>query len=236
LNVHVNGKSKISNSNSIGITFGQLWKNEKQKIQYGLGMNLTYVSSNIHCVLKNKNNEVVSNINGANGHEVIDFVNEHYGAGHHVFENNFNLRSYTTNIEASIQKEIAEGTSIYTTIGCGVSFLDLKNATSMQTSPASTPPGFETTDDLDGGAVNHFNGGNHAGDLTFNTTAKIGLSHDLKNNLVLLLEGQSQFIGKGDFIFGSTQYSDHAPTNHWRMTKAANNCYTMTLGLRFNFN
>ena len=62
-----------------------------------IGMNFNYNKAEILTTLANENDEIVSNINGANGAEVIDFVNEHFGAHHHIFENEFALYSYSTN-------------------------------------------------------------------------------------------------------------------------------------------
>lgn len=99
-------------------------------------------------------------------------------------------------------------------------------------SPASTPPGFETTVDENGGAVNHFNGNNRASGITNNITWKIGATRQLNSNLSLVVEGSSARIGKTTFNFGSTQYSDHTPTNHWTVEKYAHLNFQLSVGLR----
>ena len=99
-------------------------------------------------------------------------------------------------------------------------------------SPASTPPGFETTVNQNGGAVNHFNGNNRAFGITNNITWKIGATRQLNSNLSLVVEGSSARIGKTTFNFGSTQYSDHAPTNHWTVEKYTHLNFQLSVGLR----
>ncbi len=232
LNVNVKGKSEMATSYGFSASAGQLKINKEKKWNLLVGMNFNFNKAEILTTLANENNEIVSNINGANGAEVIDFVNEHYGTHHHIFENEFALYSYSTNAEIGFTKSLDEKTSIQTTAGFGVTLLDAKNAISRQMSPASTPPGFETTADEDGGAVNHFNGNNRAAGITNNITWKFGATRQLNSNLSLVIEGSSARFGKTTFNFGSTQYSDHAPTNHWKVEKDAHLNFQLSIGLR----
>lgn len=232
LNVNVKGQSEMASSFGFSTSAGQLKINKEKKWNLLVGMNFNYNKAEILTTLANENDEIVSNINGPNGAQVIDFVNEHYGAHHHIFENEFALHSYSTNAEIGFSKSLNEKIAIQTTAGFGVTLLDAKNAISRQMSPASTPPGFETTIDEDGGAVNHFNGNNRAAGITNNITWKFGATQQLNSNLSLVVEGASARFGKTTFNFGSTQYSDHAPTNHWTVEKDAHLNFQLSVGLR----
>jgi hypothetical protein len=233
LNVLVNGTSSDANAFGFGFSTGYIKTNSNKKWSTGIGLNLNYSKASLTTNLANENNEVVSNINGPNGAEVIEFVDHHYGAGQHIFENKFDFCSYTTSLDLSIIKTFAERTSFHATLGLGLTYLEANNAMSMQLSPAAATPGYETTIDEDGGAVNHFNGNNHAGDLTQSFTGKLGITHPIQEKLMLLLEIQTTRIGAADFNFGSTQYSDHPPTNHWELHKSAHNAHQLSLGFRF---
>lgn len=233
LNVLVNGECKAVTSYGASISAKQFnTRNDKTwHIGYGLSFNL--FRSNIISKLSNDKNEIVSNINGPNGNEVIDFVNEHYGAHHHIFENEMNLNFYSTTGKIILQKSLNEKTSIETSLGFGVTLLEAKNAISRQLSPSSTPPGFETTVDEDGGAVNHFNGKNNATGIARNLNWEIGVSKKIKDNLAFIIKGSSTCIGNSNFTFGSTQYSDHAPTDHWNLNLKSYFRFNLGIGLQF---
>lgn len=233
LNVLVSGTSNNANTLGLGLSTGYIRSNNNKKLSAGIGINFNYNNATVTTELANENNEIVTNIDGPNATEVIDLVNHHYSAGHHIFENTFDLSTYTTQLDLSVLKAVTEKISIHASVGIGITYLEANNATSIQLSPAATPPGFETTSDEDGGAVNHFNGNNRAGDITSSFSGKLGVTHTIRENILLLLEIQSTQVGSANLNFGSTQYSDHPPTNHWQLNKESHNAYQLALGFRF---
>ena len=233
LNVLVKGECNAVTNYGVNISANQLQQNQVGKWSFGGGLNFSYNQSKILVELANENAEVVSNINGPNGVEVIDFVNEHYSAHHHIFENEMELITYSTNAKIILQKSVSEKTSVQTSIGVGISVLQAKNAISRQLSPSSTPPGFETTVDEDGGAVNHFNGKNSATGIANNLNWEIGVSQKIKNNLSLIAKGIAVRTGNSNFTFGSTQYSDHPPTDHWNLNLDSYFNFNLSIGLQF---
>ena len=233
LNVLVKGKCNAVTNYGVNISSNHLRQNQEGKWSFGGGLDFSYNQSKILVELANESAEVVSNINGPNGIEVIDFVNEHYSAHHHIFENEMELNSYSTNVKIILQKSLSERTSIQTSIGAGVSVLQAKNAISRQLSPSATPPGFETTVDENGGAVNHFNGKNNAIGIANNLNFEIGVSQKIKNNLSLIAKGIAARTGNSNFTFGSTQYSDHPPTDAWSLNLDSYFRFNLSLGLQF---
>jgi hypothetical protein len=233
LNVLVNGECKAVTNYGINISANQLRQNQKGKWNFGGGINFSYNQSKILVELANESHEIVSNINGPNGVEVIDFVNEHYSALHHIFENEMDLSFYSTTAKIILQRSLSERTSIQTSLGAGISVLQAKNAISRQLSPSSTPPGFETSIDEDGGAVNHFNGKNNAAGFANILNWEIGISQKIKNNLSLIAKGIATRTGNSNFTFGSTQYSDHPPTDHWSLNLDSYFNFNLSIGLQF---
>lgn len=161
-------------------------------------------------------------------------VEEHYGAGHHVFANSMKLSSWNAAASLTLSYALSEKISLNGGLGVGFSAVTLKEAESKQSSPAPADPGFETTKDNNGGIVNHFNSRSIASCNVPFGQFRIGANFQLTNKLALTLEARSMLQGKGTYNFGSTIYSDHAPTNNWVYTIDKGYTQTLSMGLRIS--
>lgn len=233
LHVKVDGKSDVANVYTTGIVMGHLWTKNERKWNPGFELDLSRTYGKFKGMLANPEDEEVHRINGPNGAEVIEFVHEHYGAGHHTFSNTMNIEAWNLSGNFILTLAVRPKASLYTGFGFGFSGVSLTDAQSIQTSPAQTPPGYETTIDNGGGPVNHFNGQPNASSMLIFGQARLGIKIDLSNKIALLFDTRAFYRGKSDFTFGSTQYSDHAPTSHWNYSISKGTGMMLNVGVMF---
>lgn len=234
LNVRVNGKSDLVNFYTTGFVMGHIWEKSNRKWSPGFELDVNRTFGKFNSTLVNQENQEVSNINGANGADVIGLVHEYYGAGRHNFSNTMNMETWNVSGNFIVTLHIHPTTSIYTGLGFGFSGVLLKDAESLQTSPADSPPGYETTTDNGGGPVNHFNGQPNASSILLFGQARLGTKIDLSQKIAFIIDTRVFCRGAGDFTFGSTQYTDHAPTDHWRYSIAKGVGIMLNIGVVFS--
>jgi hypothetical protein len=63
---------------------------------------------------------------------------------------------------------------------------------------------------------------------------RIGTKVKLIDNLALLVDARGMFVGESTFNFGSTIYSDHAPTDNWIYKMGGSSLYSVNVGLCVN--
>lgn len=218
LQVKVNGKSDFANYYTTGMVLGHVWKKSERNWSPGFELDLSRTFGKYNSTLVNQKDQEVNNINGNNGADVTAFVQEYYGAGRHNFSNTMKMETWNVAGNFALTYSINPKISIYTGVGFGFSNVLFKDAESLQTSPAQSPPGYETTTDNGGGAVNHFNGQPNASSMLFFGQARLGTKIDISKKVAFIVDTRAFYRGTGDFTFGSTQYTDHAPTDHWKFS------------------
>jgi hypothetical protein len=231
LQVDVTGKSESAIGNTYGLTYGSVWNKQGRKLNPGFEIDLFHTSTSHKSELANANNEEVTNIVGANGDSVIAFVEEHYGAGHHEFSNKMTMNSWNAAANLTLSYGITSKISINGAVGIGFTAITLKDAESLQVGPAAANPGYETTSDNGGGAVNHFNSHPHASDNLMFGQFRIGANFQLVQKVALRIDARGMYRGEGEFNFGSTKYTDHAPTDNWTYTIDKGVTYMLTAGV-----
>lgn len=215
LHVNVDGKTDVSSYYSTGLVFGHSFIKEDRLFNPGFEIDFSRAHGKQAGNLVNAFDEEVHNINGPNSAQVLALVEEEYGAGHHSFYNKMDMSALNLAGNFTLTTNINKKMQAYGGIGFGLSGVTLSDAKSLQTSPANAVAGYETTTDNGGGLVNHFNGGNKAqANLTF-FQARFGAKASFTKKISLIVDIRGYYRGKADFNFGSTRYSDHAPTDHW---------------------
>lgn len=235
LNVDVDGTSETSTGYTFGVSYGTIWTKKDRVLNTGIELDIFNTRSAHSSILANPMNEEISNVVGPNKDSVEAFVEEHYGAGLHRFSNKMTMSSWNAAGNVVFAITASPRVSFNTAFGLGFSALTLKNAESLQISPANAIPGYETTIDNGGGAVNHFNTNTTAsknllfGQLRFGTriqaSAKTAVSIDVRGT----------YRGAGEFTFGSTKYTDHAPTDNWNYIIGRHANLMFTAGLVRSF-
>ena len=233
LQVNVKGESERSMGYTYGLSYGSVWNKEGRKLNPGFEIDLFYNNVLHKSKFSNPSTEVVTNVVGPNLDSVLDFVEEHYNAGHHKFSNTMTMNSWNAAVNLTLSYDFSPKISVNGALGVGFSSATLKNAESLQSSPAPLDPGYETTIDNGGGIVNHFNSKQNASNNVMFGQFRLGAKIKLVNNLALQIDARGIYTGESKFIFGSTKYTDHAPTDNWTYTIDKSVKYMITTGLCF---
>jgi len=233
LHVKVKGESKSTVGSTYGFTYGNMW-NKNGKVNFGFETDIFHNSASHKSNLSNPDTEEVTIVRGPNADSVRYLVEEHYGAGHHKFENTMTKNSWNAAANLVLSYDFSRNVSVNGGLGIGFSAVTLKDATSFQSSPAPADPGYETTKDNGGGIVNHFNSQSTASNSLIFSQFRLGTKVQLVKNVALRIDARGMYMGESKYVFGSTIYSDHAPTNNWTYTIDPNLTYTITLGLCVN--
>lgn len=229
--VDVKGKSKNSSGATFGVTYGNLWTKKDRKWNPGFEIDVFHTNGKHESKLANPYNEEVANISGSNLDSVVALVEEHYGAGHHEFSNTMTMSTWNAAGNFTLSFALSSKISINTALGLGFSAVTLKDAKSLQTSPAAATPGYETTNDNGGGPVNHFNTQPNASNNLMFGQFRVGTRIQFAPKIALTIDVRGTYRGAGDFTFGSTKYTDHAPTDNWNYTIDKGVGYMLTTGL-----
>ena len=236
LQVKVEGTSESAIGTTYGFTFGSVWNKANRKLNPGFEVDVFRMNSSHQSGLSNPSDEEVTDINGPNGDSVVAFIDEHYGAGKHRFSNSMPLDSWNTAVNFTLSYDISSKISANGAIGLGFTAMTLKEAESLQVGPAASDPGYETTNDNGGGPVNHFNGRPESSVNLFFTQIRLGAKIQLAKKAALRIDARGIFAGEGEFVFGSTKYSDHPPTDSWMYVIDRSVIYSITAGLCFHLN
>lgn len=236
LHVNVTGKSKTTVGYTYGFTYGSVWSKSGRKLNLGFETDIFHNNSSHQSELSNSNTEEVTILAGSNANAVRDLVEEHYAAGHHKFSNTMTMNSWNAATNLTLSYDFSTKISVNGGLGIGFCALKLKEAESFQSSLAPADPGYETTNDNGGGIVNHFNSQPNASNSLMFSQLRLGTKIQLINNVALKLDARGMYAGESKFVFGSTKYSDHAPTDHWTYSIARSVLCVITLGLIVNIN
>jgi|GEM_PF-3433939 len=231
LQVSVKGLSESTLGFTYGLTYGSVWNKEGRKLSPGFEIDLFHTTTSHASVLSNPLNEEVTDIVGANGDSVVAVVDEHYKAGHHTFSNTMTKNSWNAAANLTLSYDISSKISVNGALGVGFSAVTLKEAESLQVSPASANADYETTNENGGGLVNHFNSQPNASNNLMISQFRLGTKIQMAQKVALKIDARGIFQEKGSFTFGSTQYTDHAPTDNWIYMMDGGVSYMLTAGV-----
>lgn len=235
LNVRVTGESQTATGYTLGATFGTVWTKKDRKLNTGIEFDIFNTRSAHSSLLANPSNEVISNVVGPNADSVEAFVDEHYAAGEHRFSNTMVMSSWNAAGNLVFSVPLSTRFSFNAAMGLGFSAITLKDAESLQISPASAIPGYETTIDNGGGAVNHFNTNTTASKNLMFGQFRLGTRIMVTSKTSVNVDLRGTYRGTGEFTFGSTKYTDHAPTDNWNYTIGRHANMMLTAGLVRSF-
>lgn len=231
LHVKVAGESKSTVGYTYGFTYGSMWSKSGRKLNPGFEIDIFHNSTSHESKLSNQNNEEVTILAGSNANAVHALVEEHYGAGHHKFSNTMTMNSWNAATNFTLSYDFSTKISVNSGLGIGFSAVKLREAKSFQSSPAPADPGYETTNDNGGGIVNHFNSQPDASNNLMIGQFRLGAKIQLAQKVALQIDARGMYRNKGNFIFGSTKYKDHAPTDNWTYMINRGVTYMLTAGL-----
>ena len=232
LQVIVTGESASTMGYTYGFTSGSVWKKEGRKLNPGFEIDVFQNSSAHESKLSNPNTEVVANVVGPNRDSVLSLVGQYYGAGKHTFSNTMTMNSWNAAVNLTLSYDFSSKISVNGALGAGFTAVTLKNGVSLQSGPAPADPGFEATTDNGGGVVNHFNSQPNASDNLMFGLLRLGTKIELVENVALRIDARGMYMGESTFVFGSTVYTDHAPTDNWTYMIDKGITYAITVGLR----
>ena len=232
LQVIVTGESASTMGYTYGFTYGSVWKKEGRKLNPGFEIDVFQNSSAHESKLSNPNTEVVANVVGPNRDSVLSLVGQYYGAGKHTFSNTMTMNSWNAAVNLTLSYDFSSKISVNGALGAGFTAVTLKNGVSLQSGPAPADPGFEATTDNGGGVVNHFNSQPNASDNLMFGLLRLGTKIELVENVALRIDARGMYMGESTFVFGSTVYTDHAPTDNWTYMIDKGITYAITVGLR----
>lgn len=109
----------------------------------------------------------------------------------------------------------------YVGIGLGTAIMSISGASSIQTSPIE--PG-----------INHYNSDANALTSGFAAQPKVGVSFNITKQSLVFVEYRFLYITPTDYTFGSTMYTDHAPTSPWNVKIGAQRYSLGTVGLQYD--
>lgn len=231
LDVRVTGKTGSANFLTTGLSMGHVWTKEGRKVSPLFDLDINHTTGKFSSDLANPAAEQVINVNGPKGDSVRMFVAEHYSTGHHTFTNTADMATWNATANIGAAYALNEKLSLSLSLGLGFTSMTLKNASSIQTAPASPAKGYESTKDLDGDAVNHLNSQTVATSTALLTQVRLGANYKLTEKLAITFDARTAMKGAGTFNFGSTVYSDHPPTNNWLFKTGNSTNILLNLGL-----
>jgi len=205
-----------------------------RKLNVGFEIDFFQNSSSHSSKLSNPNTQVAANIVGPNQDSVLSLVSAAFAAGQHRFENSMTINSWNAASNLIFSYDVSTDISINGGLGVGFSAITLKDAKSFQSNPASANASYEMTTENGGGIANHYNSQSIATDNIMFSQFRIGTKVKLIDNLALLVDARGMFIGESIFNFGSTIYSDHAPTDNWIYKMGGSSLYSVNVGLCIN--
>lgn len=124
----------------------------------------------------------------------------------HDFKNSFHLNMSTCLVNAifSLNNPCLRGFSPYIGGGIGATHICVRDAKSIQVSPKEA-------------GINHFNSERNDSTWAFAAQAKAGIRYEICKSFHIFGEYRYLFVDSSNYIFGSTDYSTHAPTSPWNV-------------------
>lgn len=152
-----------------------------------------------------------------------DLINDSDRLEEHDFVNSFNLDTSVCLINAvfSLNNDCMFGLTPYVGGGVGAAHLALKNAKSIQISPAE--PG-----------LNHYNSNRNDSSWAFAAQAKAGLRYNICNSLHIFAEYRYLFVDSSNYLLGSTSYPGHAVTSPWNVKVNDTHYQAFTFGIQYD--
>ena len=234
LKVRVTGESESTTGNTYGFTYGNIWKKDGRKINLGFEIDVFHTNTGHESKLANPNTQVAANIVGPNQDSVLALVSTAFAAGQHRFENSMTMNSWNAATNLIFSYDVSTDISINGGLGVGFSAITMKDAKSFQSNPASANESYEMTTENGGGIANHYNSQSIATDNIMFSQFRLGTKVKLIDNLALLVDARGMFVGESTFNFGSTIYSDHAPTDNWIYKMGGSSLFSVNVGLCVN--
>lgn len=154
------------------------------------------------------------------GHLINETVN---GLPEHDFLDSFQMNSSVilTNVVFSLNNSCFFGLSPYVGGGIGATRISLSKADSLQVDPLEAD-------------VNHFNSRRDDSNWAFAAQAKVGLRYNFCQMFHVFVEYRYLYVDASNYIFGSTNYTTHAPTSPWNVRIKNANYNAFTVGLQFD--
>ena len=232
LHVDVKGNAKRSTSGLAGIKAGYEWASTSSNIKPAFELEAMYLGANQNSNLVNPNTEVVTTLaTGDNLTAITDAVAEGYSAGNHRFENHMNMNMGLFMANGVFTYETGSMFKPYVGAGVGLAIVHMSGATSYQTSPHGDP--YEMSQGTT--PVNHFNSKTNSNDYAIAGQVKLGLRAEINKNLSAFVEYRYLHINSTEFTYGSTVYSDHAPTDNWIYKNGAMDFNNGLVGIEYAF-
>lgn len=124
----------------------------------------------------------------------------------HDFLDSFhmNLGVYTANAVFSLNNSCYRSLTPYVGGGIGATRISISKADSLQTSPVEA-------------GINHFNSRRKDSSWAFAGQVKVGLRYNFCQRFHIFGEYRYLYVDTSDYIFGSTVYTNHAPTSPWNV-------------------
>jgi opacity protein-like surface antigen len=141
----------------------------------------------------------------------------------HDFHDSFHVDSgvYLANAVFSLNNDCFASFTPYVGVGIGATRLSFKNANSLQVSPPEE-------------GINHFNSRRNDSSWAFAAQAKVGLRYNFCECFHIFGEYRYLYVDSSNYIFGSTNYSTHAPTSPWNV-KVQNTQYNaFVFGIQYD--
>jgi opacity protein-like surface antigen len=231
LQVKVKGESESTTGYTYGFTYGSVWNKKGRRLNPGFELDVFRNNASHKSKLSNPNTQEVTNLVGPNVDSVLALIEEEFSPGHHKFSNSMIMDSWNAAVNGTLSYDFSSKFSLNGGIGVGFTAVTLKKAESFQSSPAPVDPGYETTNDNGGGIVNHFNSQPNASNILMFGQLRLSSKIQIVQNVALRIEARSMYMGESTFTFGSTKYTDHAPTDNWNYKIDRNLSYALSLGL-----
>ena len=234
MKVRVTGESESTTGNTYGFTYGNIWKKDGRKINLGFEIDLFHTNTGHESKLANPNTQEITNVVGPNSVALAAFIATNFAPGLHSFANSMTRKSWNAAANYIVSYNISPDFSVNAGLGLGFTAITLDEAKSLQSTPATSGQAFEMTTENGGGPANHFNSRTIASDNVMFTQFRLGSKYKVAQNVAIRFDARAMSVGESTFNFGSTKYSDHAPTDNWMYMIGQNTAYTITLGLCVN--
>ena len=234
LKVRVTGESESTMGYTYGFTYGTMWNKEGRNLNTGFEVDVFHTNTGHESKLANPNTQEITNVVGPNSVALAAFIATNFAPGLHSFANSMTRKSWNAAANYIVSYNISPDFSVNAGLGLGFTAITLDEAKSLQSTPATSGQAFEMTTENGGGPANHFNSRTIASDNVMFTQFRIGSKYQVAQNVGIRFDARAMSVGESTFNFGSTKYSDHAPTDNWMYMIGQNTAYTITLGLCVN--
>lgn len=231
--VDTRGRATSERAGMFGANVGYRFDTRDSRIAPSVELEAAHLSRRQSANLRNPAAERIANVGSGSTQVRLDdplpTVTDKYGAGKHRFANRMDIDTNLVMLNAVFAYKSHGFIEPYLGVGIGMALVDAGRAVSHQTNPS----GPIEVSPVTGERVNHFNGRTRDRDAALAWQAKAGVSASLGRHLALFLEYRLVHVGATDFVFGSTRYAGHAPTERWRVRNGAMRTHAGVLGVQY---